>query len=190
MLGVFVLMTRARACTSATPTPGLATARKPLPITNARYWVALLIASVMGTTGGDFLSHDTGLGLERASLLLGAVLASALIVETRATTAREPRYWAGIALARTTGTCMGDLVTTGGGLHLGFALGATLAATLLVVILLTPWRIARRLLTASAAVGRPTSDDARGMAEAATGSGSALVTVPEEERRHGTIVTR
>jgi uncharacterized membrane-anchored protein len=152
LLGVVVLVTQSRACAFARPTPGLATTRTRLPITNARDWVALLIASVMGTTAGDFFSHDTGLGLERASLLLGAVLAAALIVETRATAANEARYWSVIALVRTTGTCMGDLVTTGGGLHLGFALGATLVATLLVVILLGPWRIARRLLTAAAAV--------------------------------------
>jgi uncharacterized membrane-anchored protein len=180
LLGVFVLMTRAPARASATSTPGLATTRKRLPITNARYWVALLIASVMGTTAGDFLSHDTGLGLERAALLLGAVLAAVLIVETRATAANEARYWAVIALVRTAGTCMGDLVTTGGGLHLGFALGASLAATLLVVILLTPRRVARRLLTAAAAAGRSTPEDAPAVARAAPGRGSGI-TVPEEE---------
>ncbi len=111
--------------------------RKALTV-NARYWVALLITSVFGTTFGDFMSDDTGLGFGRASLLLVGVLAVAVVLELRARRPSDARYWAIIALVRTAGTTVGDWLTEGGP-GLGFAIGATLAAALLVVILAEPW---------------------------------------------------
>jgi uncharacterized membrane-anchored protein len=145
LLAVFVFMT-IRSSASSAFTRGVGTGRKLLTV-NSRYWAALLIASVFGTTFGDWVSDDTGLGFGRASLLLGTLLAIAVIVDTRAKTTNDARYWAIIALVRTTGTAVGDFLSEGGP-HLGFALGATLAATLLVIILITPWLLTYRPVVA------------------------------------------
>ncbi|MCA1845378.1 MAG: hypothetical protein LC792_19740, partial [Actinobacteria bacterium] len=112
--------------------------RKTLNI-NSQYWAALLIASVFGTTFGDFVSDDTGLGFGRASLLLGTVLALAVLFDLRAAPS-DARYWAIIALVRTTGTAAGDWLTEGGP-HLGFGPGALVAGGVLVFILITPWLV-------------------------------------------------
>nr|MBA2324190.1 hypothetical protein [Pseudonocardiales bacterium] len=111
--------------------------RKALTV-NARYWVALLIASVFGTTFGDFMSDDTGLGFGRASLLLVSILAVAVVVELRAKRPSDARYWAIIAVVRTAGTTVGDWMTEGEP-GMGFALGAVVAAALLIVVLVEPW---------------------------------------------------
>lgn len=117
-------------------TTDTAVGRKTLNV-NSQYWAALLIASVFGTTFGDFVSDDTGLGFGRASLLLVTVLALAVLCDLRAAPS-DARYWAIIALVRTTGTAAGDWLTEGGP-HLGFGPGALVAAGVLVVILITPW---------------------------------------------------
>ncbi|MFY9644343.1 MAG: hypothetical protein WAK29_04145 [Terriglobales bacterium] len=126
----------------AAPNSDADNARKLLPKTNTRYWVAILIASTLGTTLGDFISGDLGLGLGMGSLVLGAVLVLVLVFEITARTANEARYWAVIAVVRTTGTVMGDYLTSEEGLHLGFAVGASLVGALLVVILLLPSTLA------------------------------------------------
>jgi uncharacterized membrane-anchored protein len=136
LLVAFVFITT-RSSASAAFTRVAGMGRKLLTV-DSRYWAALLIASVFGTTFGDWVSDDTGLGFGRASLLLGALLAMAVIVEIRAKTPSDARYWAIIALVRTTGTATGDFLSEGGP-HLGFALGAILAAAVLVIILITPW---------------------------------------------------
>ena len=46
-----------------------------------RYWVAILTASTLGTTLGDFVSGDLDLGLRLASLVLGALLAISVAFE-------------------------------------------------------------------------------------------------------------
>jgi uncharacterized membrane-anchored protein len=154
LVATFLFATRPRAWSSASA--GVDTgAEKLLPVTNMRYWLALLAVSVTGTNGGDFFSTDTGLGFARASLVLGVVLALAVAIEVRARTASEARYWMVIGVIRTSGTVMGDLLSNG--LHMGFAVGATLAATLLLLILLVPWPTIGRLVTASGATGRTRS---------------------------------
>jgi len=116
--------------------------RKLLPKTNTHYWVAILIASTLGTALGDFISGDLGLGLGLGSLFVVIVLAVVLVFEISARSTNEARYWAVIAVVRTTGTVLGDYLTSEEGLHLGFAAGASLVGSLLVIILLWPRTLA------------------------------------------------
>ena len=49
------------------------------------YWSTILGACTMGETAADFLSHGPlGLGYARASLILGTLVALALVLEWRA----------------------------------------------------------------------------------------------------------
>lgn len=113
-------------------------APKRLPRTNARYWATMLGISILGTTLGDFVADDLGLGLARGSFALGAILAAALFVEVRTKKSNEMRYWGIIAIVRTACTDFADYMTEDEGLNLGFGLGAALVCSLLLVILLVP----------------------------------------------------
>lgn len=111
-------------------------APKRLPRTNVRYWATMLAISTLGTTLGDFVSDEMGLGLALGSLFLGLLLAAALIVETGAQKSNEMRYWGVIILVRTACTDFADFMTEPEGLDLGFAMGAALVFGVLLVILL------------------------------------------------------
>jgi uncharacterized membrane-anchored protein len=136
LLTIFLFVTKRRIPGNAER--NAASGRKSLPQTDARYWVAILIASTLGTTLGDFVSGDLGFGLRLGSLSLGALLAIVVAFELGARTSSEPRYWLAVVCARTAGTVMGDFVTSARGLNLGCALGASLAFVLLVVVVLFP----------------------------------------------------
>ena len=56
LLALFLFVTR------RAPGSNDGTRRKSLPETNPRYWAAILIASTLGTTLGDFVSGDLGPG--------------------------------------------------------------------------------------------------------------------------------
>ncbi len=134
VLTIFLLAWRDPGSGSA-PIPG-AIARKALPTTNARYWAGILMVSTFGTTLGDFVSDDLGLGFAKGSLVLGVVLGTVLVGELSTRRSNEARYWAVIAVVRTTGTVMGDFLSEG--LGLGFAAAAGLVGAVLVTILLIP----------------------------------------------------
>ena len=137
LLAVFLVAWRDPASGSAT-NPGARIARKVLPTTNARYWMGILMVSILGSILGDFVADDLGLGLAQGSLVLGAALTAALVGELTTKRWNEARYWAVIAVARTTGTVVGDFLSGREGLNLGFVAVAGLAGALLVTILLIP----------------------------------------------------
>jgi uncharacterized membrane-anchored protein len=132
LLALFLFVTR------RAPGSNDGTRRKSLPETNPRYWAAILIASTLGTTLGDFVSGDLGLGLRLGSVVLGALLALVVTIELHGRTASEPRYWVAVAVARTSGTIMGDYMTSERGVNFGCAWGASLAFILLVGVLIFP----------------------------------------------------
>jgi uncharacterized membrane-anchored protein len=108
--------------------------KKTLPNANLRYWTAILIASVLGTTLGDFVSEGLGFGVEKGSIILGVILALVLYAQSRAKRASKTWYWVTIVTARTAGTIMGDCLS--GGFHFGFLWSAVGAAVLLTSILI------------------------------------------------------
>ncbi len=82
-----------------------------LPAIDARYWVAISIASVFGANMGDFVSHDLHLGHWRGLPVLAALFALVLFGERRRALAGEACYWLAIVLLRTAATNLGDLAT-------------------------------------------------------------------------------
>jgi uncharacterized membrane-anchored protein len=82
-----------------------------LPALNGRYWVGMLIASLVGTTLGDFVSTDLNFGFVKGLLPLGLILAAIFVVERKARVAIEAYYWAAIVLTRTMATNLADLAT-------------------------------------------------------------------------------
>ncbi len=109
--------------------------------TNLAYWGAMLAAGVFGTVAGDICSHHLGQG--PASIGLGSMLAVLLAVAGSRVATGVAAYWCAVALARTTGTCMGDWLAGNRIMHLGLPLSTLLTGTAFVAIL-TVWRGARR----------------------------------------------
>jgi uncharacterized membrane-anchored protein len=113
---------------------------KPLPKTDGRYWVTMLLISTFGTTFGDFVADDMGFGLARGSLILGILLAFALYFEISTKRSTELRYWGLIALVRTACTVIADYITEADGLKLGFEVCAGIIAASLIAVLLASQR--------------------------------------------------
>ncbi len=110
----------------------------PLSKIGIRYWVMILIVSVIGTTLGDFISDNMGLGAEQASLVLGLILTIVLFVKTRLELLGSVAYWITLIIVRTTGTVLGDFLSGEEGLNLGF-LGAAACTAFLLVCVLRLW---------------------------------------------------
>jgi uncharacterized membrane-anchored protein len=106
-----------------------------LPNNDVRYWVMILVASTIGTTLGDFLADNLGLGVAWASILLGSILAGVFYLRRRIKLFDQAGYWGVLILIRTTGTVMGDFVSGEEGLNLGFMTSAACTALLLIGVL-------------------------------------------------------
>ena len=81
-----------------------------VPLLNAKFWIALCIASIFGANLGDFFAHDIGLGHVAGLPFLAAAFAVVLIVERYDTAAHALYYWLAIVIIRTAATNIGDLL--------------------------------------------------------------------------------
>jgi len=102
------------------------------------YWAAILCSNTLGTSLGDYLADDSGLGFLGSAALIGALILALVAMR------RLPRangvllFWAAFVLTRPFGATFGDLLTkpaAQGGLNLGTAgSSAVLLALLLAAI--------------------------------------------------------
>jgi hypothetical protein len=117
-----------------------------LPNNDAQYWAMMLVASVIGTTLGDFTSDNLGLGVEKASIILALVLTGIFYLQNKFDLfGRAAGYWIMLVAVRTAGTVMGDFLSGEEGLGLGFMVSAA-CATFLLVGAKTPDLAVARLL--------------------------------------------
>jgi uncharacterized membrane-anchored protein len=105
-----------------------------LPTIDARYWTAILAASMCGANTGDFASRILGLGHTRGLVPLALVFLVIVWVEKRSKVTTEAYYWLAIIVLRTGATNLADLGTHD--LKLGYILCIGLLAALMVFILL------------------------------------------------------
>lgn len=115
-------------------------APKALPDTDVRYWIAMLTAGVFGTVLGDYFEHLVGQG--PAAIGLAVLLAAALLIYGKGVLAAAYGYWLTIAVARTTGTAIGDWLAENKHLHIGLPLCTLLTGVALAGVLLL-WRSRR-----------------------------------------------
>ncbi len=125
----------------------LATARRStpdgVPVTDARYWAAMLTAGTLGTAIGDALADDVGLGVVVASVVLSVILAGLLVLRARLVSAAS--YWSTIVAVRSAGTTVGDFLAH----TLGLA-ASTGVSGLVLAGLIALWPQRRPLVTRSA----------------------------------------
>jgi uncharacterized membrane-anchored protein len=119
-----------------------------LPITDARYWVAMLIAGTLGTVIGDLTSFEVGLGLGKASIVLIVILAAVFALGGIGLFTQVWFYWLTVVVVRAAGTTVSDFLARN---IFGLAL-STLCTGLLFVATLLIWKGRRDQLRASETV--------------------------------------
>ncbi len=107
------------------------------------YWTVILTTSTAGTTMSDYMDRTLELGYAKGSALLITLLlgtlatwrftTGSLSVDDVRTRKSELFYWIAILFSNTLGTAFGDYLADSSGL--GFAGGAALVGSLLVVVL-------------------------------------------------------
>lgn len=99
------------------------------------YWAAILCSNTLGTSLGDYLADDSGLGFLGGAALIG-ILLLALAAARRATRAsRTALFWTAFVLTRPFGATFGDLLTKPAA-HGGLNLGTTGSSAALLALLL------------------------------------------------------
>jgi uncharacterized membrane-anchored protein len=104
-----------------------------LPTINARYWTAIVAASMCGANTGDFASRILHLGHTRGLLPLALIFGFILWAEARSKSATELYYWMAIIALRTAATNLADLATHD--LKLGYVAVELSLAGLMILIL-------------------------------------------------------
>lgn len=120
-----------------------------------RYWLTVVLVSVVGTQITDFLTDRLEISLYISTAVFGLVLAATfavwyaiertLSIHTIVTLRRELFYWAAILFTFALGTAAGDLATEA--LEMGFNLGVLGFGALIAAIALAYYRGANAVLT-------------------------------------------
>lgn len=107
---------------------------KHLPTIDARYWIAILAASMCGANTGDFAARILGLGHTLGLLPFGLIFLAIFWIEKRSSAATEAYYWLAIIVLRTAATNLADLGTHD--LRLGYFLFMGALVALVVGLIL------------------------------------------------------
>lgn len=120
-----------------------------------RYWLTVVLVSVVGTQITDALTDRLDVSLYLSTSVFAVALAATfaiwyaiertLSIHTIITTRRELFYWTAILFTFALGTAAGDLATEG--LQLGFRLGVLVFGALLAAVALAYYRGANPILT-------------------------------------------
>ncbi|GLX02336.1 hypothetical protein [Microtetraspora sp. NBRC 16547] len=72
------------------------------------YWTAILFSNTLGTSLGDFLADDSGLGYSGGALLIGGLLALIIIAKYVTRISVTLLFWTAFVLTRPLGATVGD----------------------------------------------------------------------------------
>jgi uncharacterized membrane-anchored protein len=111
-----------------------AIALKSVPDTDPGYWLTMLTAGVFGTVLGDLCQHV--FGDNAATLGLTVLLAIALLAYRKFAWGALAGYWLTVAVARTTGTAIGDWLAESPIPNLGLPLATVITGTALAAVLI------------------------------------------------------
>ncbi|MGH7870320.1 MAG: COG4705 family protein [Candidatus Dormibacteraceae bacterium] len=102
------------------------------------YWIAILFSNTLGTSTGDFLADNTGLGFRNGALVISATMIVILLAHYFTPISGTLLFWIAFVLTRPLGATAGDSLSkprAQGGLELGTeGTSAVLVAILLVLV--------------------------------------------------------
>lgn len=105
------------------------------------YWFAILFSNTLGTSTGDFLADDAGLGFGGGALVIGATMVLILAAHYWTPISGTVLFWLAFILTRPLGATVGDFFSKPldkGGLNLGtYGSSVTLLAILGALIIYT-----------------------------------------------------
>lgn len=115
-------------------------------LTEAYYWVAIVISNTLGTALGDYLSKETakgGVGLEvgASTLAIGGVLLVLLVLWRFTGLSRVALFWLAFILTRPFGANLGDFLAEE--MHFGTTVVSVLLGVALVGLVLREQRSSR-----------------------------------------------
>lgn len=92
-----------------------------VPDVTFSFWVIKILSTTVGETTADFLAVNAGLGQGVTRLIMGMLLAGALMVQLRTKRYTPWVYWLSVVLVSVVGTQITDLLTDGLGVSLYFS---------------------------------------------------------------------
>lgn len=101
--------------------PSARTMLNKVPLVTLYFWVIKIMATTVGETAADFLNTNLNLGLTNTSLVMGALLIAALVLQFRKDRYVPWIYWVSVVLISVVGTLITDNLTD----HFGIPLQAT-----------------------------------------------------------------
>jgi len=110
-----------------------------VPISNVTYWATMVVASLLGTVLGDFVSGDLGLGVGQGTVVLTAMTACFMLACLLENRIPKSWYWLTVIAVRTAGTDIGDYLSADDGLNLGFTL-TSLCLGMALFVLVFAWK--------------------------------------------------
>jgi uncharacterized membrane-anchored protein len=108
------------------------------------YWTAILFSNTLGTSLGDFLADDAGLGFGATAVVISGVLLLVVMAVITTRVSRTLLFWIAFVLTRPLGASAGDFVSkpvASGGMGYG-TIGASLLLGSILVALIgyTSWQ--------------------------------------------------
>ena len=107
-----------------------------VPEVTAYFWIIKVFGTTVGETAADFLNVNLNFGLTGTSIVTGALLAIALVLQFRSKKYVPSLYWISVVLISVFGTLVTDNLTDHLGLPLQFS---TLIFTVLLAITFAIW---------------------------------------------------
>lgn len=102
---------------AAAPTRGRQMLNK-VPEVTLYFWVIKIMATTVGETAADYLNVTLGFGLNGTSIVMGALLIVALVVQFRTTRYVPGVYWLAVVFISVVGTLITDNLTDNLGISL------------------------------------------------------------------------
>jgi len=101
------------------------------------YWIAILTSNTLGTSSGDWLSDETGLGFRNAFLVIAGIMVAIIAAHYLTNISGAVLFWLAFILTRPLGAAGGDSLTkpvSEGGLGWGTLWGSVALFGLLAVL--------------------------------------------------------
>lgn len=120
-------------------------------MTDALYWIAILLSSTFGTTSGDFITNDTPLGAFGGSIFLLVLLCAVYAACKYQRLSYTSGYWISLVLMHPVGATIGNYISKPIGLNLGNVytnIGLTIAFAATCLIRVTADRNFGQLISA------------------------------------------